>query len=156
MVCIQRGQILFRPIRRWVRVDYFARDCKTTVRRVQLLRRCVVKQCIFLGLFSVVASELTSTVICAEGSVVGTMCLETMIPCACKLTMRPVVQLCRERRWVRVADFARDCKTTRRETCKEGAELRRCVVKQCSSPGLVLSCSVRINVYSDMCRGING
>jgi hypothetical protein len=79
--------------RRWVRVDYFARDCKTTVRRVQLLRRCVVKQCIFLGLFSVVASELTSTVICAEGSVVGTMCLETMIPCACKLTMRLVAQV---------------------------------------------------------------
>ena len=55
---------------------------------------------------------------------VETMCRETMGPSACKLTMRPAVQVRRERRWVRVAYFARDCKTTRLETCKEGAELR--------------------------------
>ena len=83
---------------------------------------------------------------------VETMCRETMGPSACKLTMRPAVQVRRERRWVRVAYFARDCKTTGLETCKEGAELRRCVVKQCSSPGLGRSSSVRINVYGDCQR----
>ena len=46
----------------------------------------------FPGLVSVVASELTSTVICAEGSIVETMCRETMGPSACKLTMRLVAQ----------------------------------------------------------------
>ena len=64
---------------------------------------------------------------------VETMCRETMGPSAFKLTMRPEVQVCRERRWVRVAYSARDCKAIRLERCKEGAELRRCVVKQCSS-----------------------
>ncbi len=51
-----------------------------------------MKQCSAPGRVSVAASELTSTVICAGGSMVETMCRETMGPSACKLTMRPAVQ----------------------------------------------------------------
>jgi hypothetical protein len=51
-----------------------------------------VKQCSAPGRVLVAASELTSTVICARGSMVETMCRETVGPSAYKSTMRPVVQ----------------------------------------------------------------